>query len=130
MASNAIWSLAVSFAFIVNAAYCIYLLNKNHTWGVFISKGTGIGYWLGGILRGVLWFGGVVLYGMGAVALGPLGGIVGWPVFLSTVIIAGVAWGIASGEWKGSSRASMGYCLVGVAILFLAIIVIARGEAA
>ena len=130
MASNAIWSLAVSSSFIANAAYCIYLLNKNHTWGVFISKGTGTAYWLGGTLMGVVWFGGVILYGMGASALGPLGGIVGFPVFLSTVIIAGVTWGIVSGEWKGSSRASMGYCLVGVGILFLAIIVIARGNAA
>jgi L-rhamnose-H+ transport protein len=79
---------------------------------------------------GVVWFSGVILYGMGAVALGPLGGIVGYPVFLSTVIIAGVAWGIAGGEWKGSSRTSMGYCLGGVGILFLAIVVIARGNAA
>jgi len=130
MASNAIWSLALSSSFIANAAYCIYLLNKNHTWGVFIIKGTGTAYWLGGALMGVVWFGGVILYGMGAVALGPLGGIVGWPVFLSTVIIAGVTWGIASGEWKGSSRTSMGYCLVGLGILFLAIAVIARGNAA
>jgi len=79
---------------------------------------------------GVVWFGGVILYGMGAVALGPLGGIIGWPVFLSTVIIAGVTWGIASGEWKGSSRTSLGYCLVGLGILFLAVAVIARGNAA
>jgi L-rhamnose-H+ transport protein len=130
MASNSIWSLAVSAGCIVNAAYCIYLLNKNHTWGVFVSKGTGTAYWLGGTLMGVVWFSGVILYGMGAVALGPLGGIVGYPVYLSTVIIAGVAWGIASGEWKGSSRTSMGYCLAGVAMLFLAIAVIARGNAA
>ncbi|MGD0459590.1 MAG: L-rhamnose/proton symporter RhaT [Terriglobia bacterium] len=130
MASNAIWALALSSSLIANAAYCIYLLNKNHTWGVFISKGTGTAYWLGGALMGVVWFGGVILYGMGAVALGPLGGIIGWPVFLSTVIIAGVTWGIASGEWKGSSRTSLGYCLVGLGILFLAVAVIARGNAA
>ena len=130
MASNAIWSLAVSAGCIVNAAYCIYLLNKNHTWGFFVSQGTGTAYWLGGTLMGVVWFSGVILYGMGAVALGPLGGIVGYPVYLSTVIIAGVAWGIASGEWKGSSRVSMRYCLLGVGMLFLAIAVIARGNAA
>jgi L-rhamnose-H+ transport protein len=129
MASNAIWALVVSAGCIVNAAYCIYLLNKNHTWGLFVSKGTGTAYWLGGTLMGVVWFSGVILYGMGAVALGPLGGIVGYPVYLSTVIIAGLVCGIASGEWKGSSRRSMGYCLLGVGMLFLAIAVIARGNA-
>ncbi len=129
MASNAIWALAIGSGFIANAAYCIYLLNKNRTWGVYLSKGTGTVYCLVGVLMGVVWFVGVILYGMGARALGPLGGIVGWPVFMSTVIIAGVIWGIASGEWKGSSRASMAYCLVGLGILFLAIVVIARGNA-
>ena len=33
MSGNGIWALAVSCGFLPNAAYCIYLLNKNHTWG-------------------------------------------------------------------------------------------------
>ena len=129
MAGNAILSLAVTTGFIANAVYCVYLLNKNHTWHVFIGHKSGARYWLGGALMGALWFGGVVIYGMGAAALGVLGGIIGWPVYMTMDIVAGIFWGFIGGEWKGSSRVSYGYCLVGIAVLFLAIAVIARGNA-
>lgn len=129
MAGNAIWSLAVTAGFIANAIYCVYLLNKNHTWGIFTGEGAGVGYWLGGALMGAFWFGGLVVYGMGAAALGTLGGIIGWPVFMSMDIIAGISWGFINREWKGASRGSYGYCLVGIGVLFLAIAIIALGNA-
>lgn len=130
MAGNAVWLLAVGTGFIANAAYCIYLLNKNHTWGIFLSREAGAGYWLGGALMGGLWFGGLVVYGMGAAMLGVLGGMIGWPLYMIMAIVAGLFLGFISGEWKGTSRGSYGYALAGVAILFLAIGVIAWGNAA
>ena len=129
MAGNAIWSLAVTSGFIANAVYCVYLLNKNHTWGIFTGQGAGVGYWLGGTLMGALWFGGLVAHGMGAAAMGALGSIVGWPVFMSIDIIAGSTWGFINREWKGASRVSYGYCLAGIGVLFLAIAIIALGNA-
>ena len=77
---------------------------------------------------GVLWYSGIVVYGMGGDALGKLGGIVGWPVFMSVDIVAGIAWGFLGGEWKGASRRALGYCLTGIAILFVAIGVISLGN--
>ncbi|MGO8787023.1 MAG: L-rhamnose/proton symporter RhaT [Terriglobia bacterium] len=129
MSGNGIWALAVSCGFLPNAAYCVYLLNKNHTWGVFRETGTGANYVLGATLMGFLWYIGVVVYGMGADALGTLGGIIGWPVYMSVDIIAGLIWGFLGGEWKGASRTALGYCLTGIAILFLAIGVIGFGNA-
>ena len=129
MSGNGIWALAVSCGFLPNAAYCVYLLNKNHTWGVFREKATGANYALGATLMGFLWYSGVVVYGMGADALGALGGIIGWPVYMSVDIIAGLLWGFLGGEWKGASRTALGYCLTGIAILFLAIGVISFGNA-
>ena len=130
MAGNAIWALAISAGFIANGAYCVYLLNKNHTWGVFLGKEAGGGYWLGSALMGALWFGGVVIYGMGASALGVLGGIVGWPLYITVMIITGIFWGFISKEWKGSSRATYSWVFAGIGILFLAIAVVAWGNAA
>jgi L-rhamnose-H+ transport protein len=130
MSGNGIWALAVSCGFLPNAVYCVYLLNKNHTWGIFLEKAAGAGYAVGATLMGVLWYGGLVVYGMGADALGTLGGIVGWPVFMSTDIIVGILWGFFGGEWKGASRTALAYCLTGIAILFLAIGVISFGNAA
>jgi len=130
MAGNAIWALSVSSGFIVNAAYCVYLLNKNRTWGAFLQKPAGTSYWLGAALMGALWFSGIVVYGMGAAGLGALGGIIGWPVYMSINIITGIAWGFAGGEWKGAGRLALGYCLTGIGILLLAIAVISFGNAA
>jgi L-rhamnose-H+ transport protein len=78
---------------------------------------------------GVLWYIGLVVYGMGADALGTLGGIVGWTVCMSVDIVAGLLWGFLGGEWKAASRVALGYCLAGIAILFLAIGVISLGNA-
>ena len=129
MAGNAIWALGVSCGFLPNAAYCIYLLNKNHTWGVFREKSAGARVPMGAALMGLLWYSGMVVYGMGTAALGALGKIVGWPVFMSVDILAGIGWGFLGGEWKGASRTALTYCLVGIVILFLAIGVISLGNA-
>lgn len=128
MSGNAIWALAVSSGFLPNAAYCAYLLNRNHAWSVFLEKAGGVAYVLAAASMGVLWYSGLVVYGMGTVALGSLGKIVGWPEFMSFDIIAGILWGFFGGEWKGASRIALGYCLGGIAILFLAIGVISIGN--
>ncbi|MGA7030658.1 MAG: L-rhamnose/proton symporter RhaT [Candidatus Acidiferrales bacterium] len=128
MAANPIWSLTVTGGFLSNLLYCVYLLNKNKSWGVY-RRGNPSTYWLLGCLSGLLWYGGVVAYGMGAASLGKLGGIVGWPVFMTLDIIAGIFWGAVTGEWKQASRRAVAYCWAGVAVLILAIILISIGNA-
>jgi L-rhamnose-H+ transport protein len=127
-AANPIWALTVTAGFVANFLYCVYLLNKNRTWAVF-REGKPSAYWPLGILTGLLWFGGTVLYGMGAAALGLLGGIVGWPVFMTVDIFGALFWGAASGEWRGVSRRAMVYNWTGVGILLVAIVVISAGNA-
>ena len=128
MAANPIWALTVTGGFIANFIYCVYLLNKNRTWSVF-RKGNLSAYWLLGLLMGLLWFGGTVFYGMGAASLGTLGGIVGWPIFMTIDIIAALFWGAVSGEWKGASRRALIYNWAGIAVLLAAIAVISAGNA-
>jgi L-rhamnose-H+ transport protein len=127
MAANPIWALTVSGGFVANFLYCAYLLNKNRTWVVF-GEGNPLLYWPLGISMGVLWFGGIIFYGMGAASLGALGGIAGWPVFMTIDVIAALFWGAVSGEWKAASRRALVYNWTGVAILLLAIAVIAAGN--
>jgi len=129
VAGNPIWALTVTAGFVANFVYCVYLLNKNNTWRVF-RAGNPATYWPLGLTTGALWFGGIVFFGMGAVALGSLGGIVGWPIFMTLDILTGLFWGAMSGEWKGASRRSISFCWAGVAILLLAIAIISAGNAA
>jgi L-rhamnose-H+ transport protein len=128
MAANPIWALTVTGGFVANFLYCVYLLNKNRTWSVF-REGNPSVYWPLGIAMGLLWFGGTVFYGTGAASLGSLGAIVGWPIFMTIDIIAGLFWGAVSGEWKGASRRALVYNWMGVAVLLVAIALISAGNA-
>src|ERR1700746_2745646 len=128
MAANPIWSLTVTGGFLSNLVYCVYLLNKNKTWGVY-REGNPSTYWILGGLTGLLWYGGVVAYGMGAASLGKLGGLVGWAGFMTLHIIAGIFWGAVTGEWKQASQRAVMYCWAGVGILVFAIVVISIGNA-
>jgi L-rhamnose-H+ transport protein len=127
MAANPIWSLSVTAGFIANGVYCLYLLRKNKTWGVY--KTGGPLYWFLGSLMGLLWFGGTLTYGSGASILGRLGGMIGWPVFMVMDIIVGLFWGMITGEWKDAGRRAMTYCWAGIGILVLAIVGISLGGA-
>lgn len=127
LASNAMWAPAMAGGFLANAGYSIYLLGKNKTWGLYSAPGISAGYWLGAIVMGLLWFGGISIYGMGASTMGPLGGVLGWPVFMSMVIVTANVWGAVSGEWAGASNKAKRLSWLGIAILIAAIVVISVG---
>jgi len=128
MAANPIWALTVAGGFVANFIYCVYLLTKNRTWGLF-REGNRFANWPLGASMGLLWFGGTVIYGVGASSLGALGGVVGWPIFMTIDIIAALSWGAVTGEWKGASRQALLYNWMGVGVLVVAIAVISAGNA-
>ena len=123
VSANPIWALALTAMFVANGGYSIYLLQKNRSWQVFSAPGITAGYWVGGILMGALWFGSAAFYGMGAAALGSLGGIIGWPVYMAMIIITANLWGAITGEWAKASRRSFAYSWVGMGVLLAAIYV-------
>lgn len=125
-AQNAIWALAVGGGSLANIAYTLFLLSRNKTWGGFSAEGSGRNFVLA-IVMGALWMAGVSVYGAGATALGDLGAVMGWPLFMSMVIITGNVWGFATGEWKQAPAAAMRLNFAGVAVLILAIAVISIG---
>jgi L-rhamnose-H+ transport protein len=126
-ATNAVWCLCLTAGVIANAGYCVLLLNRNRTWGVFRS-GPGV-YWVWGSLMGLLCFGSFIVYGAGANALGPLGPIVGWPLFMSMSLVTSNCLGWLSGEWKGAPSRAIAYAVAGIAVLIVAITIIAAGGA-
>lgn len=125
LASNAIWVLTLTAGCLVNAGYCVVLLNKNRTWRLFGAGGPG--HWIGGAAMGLICFGSFMIYGFGATVLGPLGGIVGWPLFMSMSLITSNLLGAASGEWASAPRRAWGLSVAGMALLIVAIAIIARG---
>jgi L-rhamnose-H+ transport protein len=116
---NAVWMVALFAGFIANAIYTVYLLSKNKTWSNFATPGTSLG-WVIAFFMAVLWTGGVVLYGHGASRMGQLGSVLGWPVFMATMIIVSSLWGFASGEWKGANSRAKRLMFAGLVVLMVA----------
>jgi L-rhamnose-H+ transport protein len=115
---NVIWAPVVTSAFIPYIIYCMYLWKKNHTARLFLAPGTGRN-WFFGAFMALFWFGSTVIYGAVTARLGSMGPILGWPLFMSAVIIASNGWGLATGEWKGSGSKALNTMLGSIFFLIL-----------
>ncbi|MGH9477262.1 MAG: L-rhamnose/proton symporter RhaT [Terriglobales bacterium] len=124
-APNAIWLPLMLAGGVPGWLYCAYLVKKNRTGDRFRRPATGSYWWLAGLMA-LFWFGSTVLYGIGAGDLGQLGTVLGWPVFMSLIVITASVHGVRTGEWKASGKAPVRYMYSGIAVLILAIIVLSR----
>lgn len=119
-ANNAIWALVFNANYAVNVLYCLWLMRKNRTLANYRTPGTAR-YWVGAVIMGLLWAGGVVVYGAGATRIGRFGPFFGFPVMLISSILTGNVLGALSGEWTGDAARPKRVMATGVAILILAI---------
>ncbi len=117
-----VWPLALLGGLIVNLAYSIILLTRNHTWGNFASKPGELAY---PVLGGSVWMIAIAVYSSATVFLGILGVSVGWAVFQITLILSGNLAGIWTGEWRSTSKSTFNANLAGVAVLFAATVMMA-----
>lgn len=124
-APNAIWLPLMLAGGVPGWIYCAYLIKKNRTGDRFQRAATSGYWWLAGLMA-LFWFGSTVLYGIGAGDLGQLGTVLGWPVFMSLIVITASVHGVRTGEWKGSGRQPIRIMYSGIAVLILAIIVLSR----
>ena len=122
-ASNAVWMPLMMAGAIPNVFYCILLLRRNRTGAGFGAAGAT--YWFLALVMAVLWFGSTVLYGIAATELGAWGPILGWPLFMSLIVIVASVLGMVSGEWKNSGRAPVTLQWAGVGLLVVAVFVLA-----
>jgi len=126
-APNAIWLPLMLAGGIPNLIYCLYLIRKNRTANRFAKPATGSYYILAGVMA-VFWFGSTLIYGIAAGNLGSLGTVLGWPLFMSLIVITASIWGVVTGEWKGSGKRPLQIMYGGVAMLILAIVVLSRAS--
>ncbi|PYX94391.1 MAG: hypothetical protein DMG71_12655 [Acidobacteria bacterium] len=120
---NAVWLPLMVAGGVPNLIYCIYLIRKNRTASKFKAPGTGL-YWGLAAIMAFFWFGSTVMYGVGATELGELGPVLGWPLFMSLIVITATVWGIATGEWRGAGKQPLRLMGLGVAVLVVAIFVL------
>lgn len=110
-----------------NLLYCFYLLRKQSTTANFSIAGSVSHWWLT-LCMAVLWFGSSLLYGIASGLLGELGPVIGWPVFMSLIVITASAVGVLTGEWRGASRRALQVQIAAVAVLVIAVIILSRAS--
>lgn len=122
-AANPTWVIALSGGFVVTLAYCLYLFKTNKNKRIFFASGTRMN-WIYTLLMGLMWYGGVAIYGMSVSKLGALGASIGWPIIQSMAVGSGNFWGIVTGEWKNSGKQAVTLMTIGLALLFVGIIIV------
>ena len=103
MMSNAVWLPCLYAGFIPGVIYCFYLMKRNGTAGQLIHASRWY-YWIMAALMGGFWFGSIVAYSLATVKLGDLGPVIGWPLFMSCIVIVSMFTGLITGEWSKTGR--------------------------
>jgi L-rhamnose-H+ transport protein len=131
-ASVAVIAVAVSAGFLTNAAYCLFLLRRNRSWrtkeAVIDDRSSALRNGALVILMGLLWMFGMFAYGVGAGRMGPLGPVLGWPLFMTLMVLMGNFWGTVTGEWRGAGRRAYFLLQLGNAAMVGAFIVISMAS--
>ncbi|MFC1738931.1 L-rhamnose/proton symporter RhaT [Planctomycetota bacterium] len=127
-ASTAVWALFFSVAFVVNLAYCLFLMIKHNTLQSFFGPEIKRNLLLG-IAMGAFFTCAIFIYSVGATFLGSWGEVPGWVVFMSVDIITGNVWGLVTGEWATAPRNAHKLLKLGTAVIIIAIIVVALSQA-
>jgi len=122
-ANFCIFAIAVSAGFLINGGYCLYLLRRNRSWASAQAE-PGLRNFLLAAAMGALWLFGFYFYGTGAAWLGSYGAILGWPVFMTVMVLVANFWGLATGEWRQAPGRARAYLAVGILVLVAALMVI------
>jgi L-rhamnose-H+ transport protein len=126
-ASNAIAAPATSGGFLANLLYCGYKLIRNRSTRLYWLSGTSRN-WGFGATMGVLWFGGLALYGFGTSHLGVLGSNLGWSLLMGAIVLTSNASGYLAGEWVGVSKRTRLTLAAGLAVILLALCILAMAQ--
>jgi len=123
-APNAAWLPLMLAGSIPNILYCAYLLSRNKTHRKYTSSSF-VSHTILALLMALFWFGSTLLYGVSAGKLGELGPVLGWPLFMSLIVITASALGMLTGEWKNTGKQPLRIQLAGVSFLVAAVFVLA-----
>jgi L-rhamnose-H+ transport protein len=123
--TDAIWVPLLLGGAVPNLLYCLYLLTARKTVANYTGQTLGRNLSLT-FAMGVLWFGSSVLYGIATAFLGELGPVVGWPLFMSLIVIVASVLGVWTGEWRSAAKSALRVQGLAVLVLVIAVLVLSR----
>ena len=121
-AINAVWLPLLLAGAVPNVVYCVWLMKRNRSGSRYR---VGRSHWALAAIMAVFWFGSTLLYGLAAGLLGTWGPILGWPLFMSLIVITATMLGMFTGEWKDCGPLPIRIHWSGVTVLVLAIFILA-----
>jgi len=103
--------------FLVNAAYCVILNIKNKTGGDYVKRTAPIlpNIFFAG-LAGAIWCCQFICFKTGEPQMGATS-YIGWAVLMASAIFFSQILGVILGEWKGTSKKTIGLLVVGLVLL-------------
>jgi len=122
-ATNAVWGLAVGTGSLPSILYCLLLLQTKKTWPDFKLPGSARNAILC-VLMATFFIVSTIGYGIGAVNMGPLGPVVGWPVYISSILLGNSFWGWCTSEWRDAPRNSIATMVGGIGLQILGILLL------
>jgi L-rhamnose-H+ transport protein len=122
-AADGVWGLAVSMGALPSLGTCFVKLSKNHTWNRYAGN-KNAGNYLLCFVMGLFFIISTVMYGAAAGVLGTLGPVLGWPVYMSSLIIGNNFWGWYTGEWAGARSLAIRTMLFGIAVQIVAMVLL------
>ena len=124
-AINAVWLPLMLAGAVPNILYCAWLIKRNRSGRRYRS---GHSHWALAAIMAVFWFGSTMLYGLAVGQLGSWGPILGWPLFMSLIVITATMLGMLTGEWKDCGPLPIRIQWAGVTVLVLAIFILASSS--
>ena len=124
----AMWFPLLAGGAIPNLLYTGYLLKKNRTARLYAGRDLGFYLFLTACMA-TLWFASTTLYGLASGLLGSLGTVLGWPIFMSIVVVVASAIGWMTGEWRGSGTRPLRLQVAGLAMLVAAVFLFSKAVA-
>lgn len=123
--ANAIWMPLMLGGALPNILYCVYLLVRRRATSSN-ERSSGLSNGALAFAMALLWFGSSLLYGVATIRLGELGAVVGWPLFMSLIVIVASLLGVWTGEWRNAPRQALKLQAGSVGILVCAVVVLSR----
>ncbi len=123
-----VWFPLMAGAFMVGMAYTSCLIQRGAVWGQFRSPGSSE-RWARALAMGVLCFGAVALYGLGAAHAGSTGLVYGPAMVSGGSIITSNFWGVARGEWPAAGPRRMMYAATAFIVLSFLLLTVAKNHA-
>jgi L-rhamnose-H+ transport protein len=142
-ANIAVLPVVLAGGFTTNFLWCVFLNVKNRTGGDYFNRGyiaaadglpvktkeraPLLGNYSLSALAGVTWYMQFFFYGMGTTKMGRYD-FSSWTLHMASIMIFGTLLGVALGEWKGSSRTTLGLVALGLAVLVASTAIVGYGN--